>query len=178
MATYEVKGTTFESAFSNSEAALRLAQGLHDKIVSSTFAASLITQYTTKRVLSSKQWAWVHKFACDLANGDKIVEYKPTTLQLPFIEILGAVAENSKYVYRVRDVQIQLAIAGPNSKHRGSINVTDGQGYANGRWFGRIVKEEKLATFVPAKDCNEAVYNFVKIFGEDPITCVATYATR
>jgi len=104
------------------------------------FANSLLTS-ASGRGLTEKQRYWVTKLAAR-ATGQ---ETAPPKVELNFdgvVALFRTAAQHLKFP-KVR-LQLEdgrpvcLAVAGPNSRKPGTVNVTDGGPYQNNVWYGRV----------------------------------------
>jgi len=165
MATYTVKGESFESKLSTVEALGVLAK------IKSDFAASLLDQSQRKRGLSSKQLAWVHKLAHDFTNRqDKTADLGGS------FEKISALFMAAKEHLKFPKVRLQtstgrnivLKLAGNRSRYTGDIHVCDeDEGY-----YGRIqAKDGSLVT----RNTPEDVVQILRIFAEAPAETAAAY---
>jgi len=175
---YKVKGKTFTSPHTNAEAIGVLGKLVKDEQATGEFPASLVKQFARKKDLSEKQWPFVHLLVWKVENGATgETALSNVVLATPFIEIVAQVAETAAKVYAPECGPIQMGIAGGKATFPGSINVTDGQGFKEGAWFGRIVKVNKTeAIFQPGRDCTAGVHSFVQMFGDDPVCVSLSYA--
>jgi hypothetical protein len=157
----------FTSPYTDLEAMEKLAD------LKGNFPLSLYKSFheghpTYGRGLSSKQWQWVHKMACDaetkpIAPVDHIGVDASKLVEM-FTEA-GSKVKWPKLSFVMADGRkIQLSRAGANAKVPGSINVTDGGRYGENTWYGRIVGPEFRASF----KADEAVREFIQKLAADP----------
>lgn len=67
---------------------------------------------------------------------------------------------------------VTLRKAGLRSKYPGTINVTNGQSYSEGLWYGRIHKDGR---FEKSLACTPAILSFLQKFAADPARVAADY---
>lgn len=67
---------------------------------------------------------------------------------------------------------IVLALAGARSRHAGEVQVTDGGGFGEGRYFGRI---DRAGSLTAARDMTEAVRDAIGRLAADPVGEAARY---
>jgi hypothetical protein len=153
---YTVKGQTFESTLTNEEAVEIISK------LTSTFAFSLVNQYRRKKVLSPKQWPWVHKLATD-ATAPKAE--KPS-VQIDCSEIVSLfdfASEQGMKRPRIAFPEAKFSVAGPHSRNPGTIHVA--QGSYPGKYFGYITREGKM---VPGRNFAELDLAFLEAFSKSP----------
>ena len=111
------------------------------------FGESLKKQFRTKKDLSLNQWPWVVK----LIQRAVVV---PDATPAPAAQVgdfKGVIALFTKAQQHLKHPKIhlllpdhshiQLSIAGAKSKYPGHINITDGGGFYDGEWYGRIAPD-------------------------------------
>src|SRR4051812_42403719 len=68
-------------------------------------------------------------------------------------------------------IKLKFTLAGPNSKYPGSINITDGQGYGNGVFYGRIVKvPHSPIPRIQYRDVGPEIMRTIEKIYADPVT--------
>src|SRR5688572_11687435 len=107
------------------------------------FANSLIKQYDQRGKLSEKQWPWVHKLNEKAEKGAPV----PQQVQLG-ASMAGLIAlfDNAKKHLKKPAINlstpdgfpVKVYIAGSKSKTPGFVQVTDGGGFGEGIWYGRV----------------------------------------
>ena len=111
--------------------------------VNGDFPSSLLSQFDRRGNLSDKQWYWVDKLVKDalapqpepenLGSFDGVIDlFKQAQQHLRFPKIWLAFDDG---------FPIRLNVAGPASKYQGSVQITDGGGYHEGEWYGRVSPE-------------------------------------
>lgn len=76
----------------------------------------------------------------------------------------------------VNDNPLKFHLAGPNSKYKGSIMITDGGPYGSNKWYGVVTPEGE---WTPSKqvtdDLRTIITRVLKSFSEDPANAAMTY---
>lgn len=130
-----------------------LEQAVENGVASGEFPNSLISQFKARGTLSEKQWHWVVK----LANPEP-QEQATVGSMAGVIELFNVAREHLKYpkiwLQFGANYPLRLNVAGPGSKYRGSIQMTDGLGYHEGTYYGRISPEGEV-TFSRSLDRDE-----------------------
>lgn len=142
------------------------------------FAASLISQHTTRGGLSDKQWYWVNKLAAPVAP-------TPAATQVGNVAAIVTLLENAKkhlqrpaILVRANEQDLRLNIAGSTAKVPGSINVCSVAKDATGRnsWFGRVTREGE---FQPSlrydAETQTAIAAALVAMANDPAKAAAEY---
>jgi len=169
----------------NDERILKLQKALPTLSASNVeFAGSLILQHNDRGKLSDKQWFWVEKLAADAGKPQP----EPKSVEgnfKPLWDMLTAASASLKYP-KIRMTTeggspIRLSLAGPRSKYRGDVMVSDGGPFGSNVWYGRINPEG--AWFIPFKSrCGhhefEAVANALREMVESPADVAAAYGQR
>jgi len=121
------------------------------------FVKSLVMHFHS-RGLTDKQWYWVTRLgeqarsiAKDISSGTYASPesvsspVRPTIALAPFAGVINLFKEVSKSLKNPRIVlrftngePLHLKLSGSQSKHPGTVNVTDGRPYANNTWYGRV----------------------------------------
>jgi hypothetical protein len=73
------------------------------------------------------------------------------------------------------DTKVRFAMAGPGSKYRNQIIVTDGLPYGQNKFFGTITEE---GLFTPSRACDDAVRKLIVDLATDPTTTAAVHGVR
>jgi hypothetical protein len=113
-----------------------------------SFARDLVAQQKKKGYLSEKQWEWVERFA-DAVECAGVPDFTKEFAQVGdmhgVMALFHKTKENLKWpkiVLQTKGGQkVALGLAGPQSKHHGSVVVTDGVGYPFNKFFGVISPE-------------------------------------
>lgn len=110
------------------------------------FAKSLLESFDRYGHLTDKQMYWVEKL-----NNRAIGVEKPPVMKTenvgsfqPVMDLFNKAKQHLKYPKIKLDTgsqEVQLSVAGPNSKAPGTVNVTDGQPFGMNKWFGRVTPE-------------------------------------
>ncbi len=168
---FTVKGQTFESSLTNENAVAICAAS------TSKFGQDLARQYRQRHHLTEPQWAWAHKIAND--------QLKPATPTVTLgdvkgiLDLFNTAGSRLKYpkihLQTVGGQEICLSVAGPNSKQPGTVNVTNGGGFREGTWFGRIMLDGE---FKPSRDCTDAITEYLVAFAQDPARIAAEDGRR
>jgi hypothetical protein len=157
----------------------------------SSFGLSLVNQ-AGLRGLSPRQWPWVHKLALDelpascrpgyVAAPAREASPAPVaaTLDLASIRTMlqHAQAKGIKFpriAYRLDQGKLQIAMAGARSKAPGSITVTDGGGFDNGQFYGRVALD---GAWQPSRSCPAWVLDALRGLAADPAGFSAAYGQR
>jgi hypothetical protein len=149
-----------------------------------TFAGSLLLQLNNKGQLNDKQMYWLGILAERVERAQSGVP--DFTAQIDVGNFGGVVALFKKagqsLKYPKMNLQlpggqrIMLAMAGSGSKYPGHINVTDGGGYNNNIWFGRISPDGK---WMPSKSVDQAkllaLITLLTALAKDPIKTAKAY---
>jgi len=106
---------------------------------SQEFARSLL-EHAKDRGLSEKQMFWVRKLVADAS--------KPKAASVSLGDFSGVIAlfkgaserlKHPKVRLQLADGRpIALAVAGPNARLPGTVNVTDGKPFGSAIWYGRV----------------------------------------
>lgn len=157
MTTYSVtmhKGTPKQTVvkFESDLTTDQVVDGL--KNVDGGFAQSL----RQSRNWSFSQESWAHWLVLEAAR--KAGQPKQETQATGFKAILALFATASaslqypRITFKTSAGTVRLQRAGQNSRYAGELQVTDGQGYGIGRYYGRI---DKAGNFHPGRDFSGAV---------------------
>jgi hypothetical protein len=154
---FTVKGQTFESPYTGSEAIEIVAK------LGNSFGNSLVNQYNRRGKLSEKQWPWVHKLAVD-ANTEKPAAREGIAGFSNIIAFFAVACENGMKRPKIEFPRAKLSLAGPRSRVAGSIHVA--QGAYPGTYFGYI---DATGTFFPGRGYDEDILNFLRTLEKDPV---------
>jgi hypothetical protein len=92
--------------------------------------------------------------------------FAKAALHLRFPKIRLQLADGSPLV---------LSMAGPNSKHKGTINVTDGGAFPGNKWYGRVdSKGVWTKSHAPSPEASE-VEAMLGMLATDPVDTAAEY---
>lgn len=140
------------------------------------FPLSLLAQYNRRGYLSDKQWPWVERLAQpapaqpteDLGSFAGVIElFSKAREHLKFPKIWLRFGDN---------YPLRLNVAGPASKYAGCIQLTDGGGYHEGTWYGRVSPEGQ-ATFSRKVDdeVRDQIVAVLRRLAEEPAKVAAEY---
>ena len=146
------------------------------------FALSLLQQ-GARRDLTPKQMVWVAKLV-ERASAPQAPQAAPVGDIAPILALIERARSRLKWpaiLLGTAEVTLRLSIAGPGSRHPGTINVTDTvRDEATGRraWFGRITQAGFEAS--PTLDAahKDAVTAMLVAFAADPVAEAAAYGHR
>lgn len=157
MTTYSVtmqRGTPKETTvtFESDLTEVEVAKGL--KQVPGDFARNLRnTLHWTK-----SQEAWAHWMVIEAARKASKPETEQAGTGFKAIPALFATASASlqypRITFKTSAGTVRIQRAGQQSRYCGELQVTDGQGYQGGRYYGRI---DKAGNFHPGRDFSGAV---------------------
>lgn len=157
--SFVVKGQEFFSPFSDKEAIEKAST------LASSFAKDLVSQAKNgRRPLSGNQIAWLHKLVVDSLKPKTVV-----TLNVSGITSLFATAKQHLKYPKIRLVcgqdDVVFKLAGPNSKHAGCVQITNGVRYGEqgSKFFGQIDQKGNFDV-----RCSDQIRDFVVAFSEDP----------
>jgi hypothetical protein len=157
--SFVVKGQEFFSPFSDAEAIEKAST------LASNFAKDLVSQARNgRRPLSSNQIAWLHKLVVDSLKPKTVV-----TLNVSGIISLFATAKQHLKYPKIRltcgQDDVVFKLAGPNSKHAGCIQITNGVRYGerDAKYFGQIDPKGNFDV-----RCSDQIRDFIVAFSEDP----------
>jgi hypothetical protein len=136
------------------------------------FARDLLDSYRRRGDLSDKQWDWVIKLT------QRATEPLPPAVVESVGDFTGVISlfrkakqhlKFPKITLRVGHQPLQLSLAGERSKYEGQVQVTDGRGYGNNVWFGRVDHDGNWtqSRSVTAQEV-DAVGQFLRAFSQDP----------
>ncbi len=160
-----------------SELVADLESLLKEELVSTNdreFAESLVNQFNKRNALSDKQVYWVGVLIQRSVEGDE-PKSEPEKVDLgsfgPMIGLFNKAKQHLKYpkiyLQTMFGNPVALSVAGPNAKHPGSINVTDGGPYGDNEWYGRVLTTGEYE--VPKNKADlEQIANLLQVFAADP----------
>lgn len=142
------------------------------------FAESLIYQYETKKKLSDKQWFWVGKLL-DGASTAGVPDFTESKVSVGSMQGLIDLFKTANKKLKFPAIMLQtptgqpvkLALAGPNSKTPGYVQVSDGGPWGQNTWFGRVSPTgewEKSNTSKSNEDVARVVENLLRAMSADP----------
>jgi len=108
------------------------------------FVDSLLKQFATKGMLSTKQWAWVRKMIERAVMGSDAdeEEYSEGGRFSKLIDMFKKANQHLKYpkikLKTVGGLPVCLSLAGKLSKKPGTISITDGKQWPENLWYGYI----------------------------------------
>lgn len=116
------------------------------------FASSLISAHGRYGSLTAKQAPWVAKLIAR-AKGDAKPQAVTVGDLAPILALFSRVSGRLKRPAIVLSTPetgaLKVTVAGPRSKHPGSLSVAGLGSFDNRAWFGRIAID---GTFIPARD--------------------------
>lgn len=127
------------------------------------------------RGLSRTQWAWVHKLAID---ADKP---RPASVSADLSGVIDLFDKAAKVLKRPRidlDVDgtpLTLSRCGAKSQYTGAVNVTNGGGFDNGTWYGRIERDGHLT---PGRQLTDAIREALTKLAVDPAGIAAKHGHK
>ena len=155
---------TFDSPFTDAEALEKL------KNVPGRFASDLLN----RRHLSGPQMAWVHKLVVDAGKPTVAVDADFSGV-IALFDKANAHLKYPKIALDVDGVEVKLQRCGERSSHPGCVNVTDGGGYGNSRWYGRIERDGSLTS---GRALTDEVRALLINLAKDPAHIAAEYGKR
>jgi len=184
--TITLKGQTFTTHLTNSEALLQLNTAVEDGTITGSFAWSLLRQYRERGRLSERQWPWVQKLVHDyVTHPHASREPAPVVAEDwdELIAVFDTASAHKKYpklTFEFEDGRVVvLRKAGPRSKYAGSINVTDDGKYPDNLWYGRINPDGTFtARRVRTGGGDEEVLEFLRRFAKNPAEMAIEYGKR
>lgn len=93
----------------------------------------------------------------------------------PVVRLLDRAASKLKWPklrLKVDGQNVQLGRAGDRSRHPGAVNVTDGRGFENSTWFGRINRD---GTFTASRKTSPEVIALLTELARDPEAVATAY---
>jgi hypothetical protein len=148
------------------------------------FARDLVSQHTKKGYLSEKQWEWVERFL-DAVECVGVPDFTKEFMQVG--DMHGVMAlftkakehlKHPKIVLQTKGGQkVALALAGPQSKHHGSVVVTDGAGYPFNKFFD-VVSPEGLwgpSKSLQAQDIKDDLTHILSQLAKCPAAVASHY---
>ena len=161
---------------------LQILEGLKIAAPKNSFAASLLSGHNKYGSFSPKQFPYAHKMALEALGMAVKVESKSVDIDAAKIVALFVSAQANKIKFpkiklnTENGEKLKFSLAGPNSKYRGQIMVTDGLPFGQNKWYGRI--ENNL--FYPSRQFqdNNDVISMIKSFAENPAGVAKAYGIR
>jgi len=172
-----------ESPYSDREALARLtayvtpqpvagsARPNAHRLARSEFACDLVRK-GNRYGLSEKQAAWVHILVVEAKTRQQERAQESAQELVAFSQIRAMMDEaaeslqNPKINLRTASgARVKLHRAGRASRVPGTIYVTDGRGFDNNTYYGKIALDGR---FTRARDCNEDVMALLTNFDRDP----------
>lgn len=169
--TFQTRREKFESTLTNAEA-LAACRPVNDQ-----FIASLIKQHDDalkgrRNPLSDNQWAYVHQKALTLAAPMPVADLGSIKGIVDLFDKVRQHVQRPKIRLSLLGTPLALQLAGSQSKHPGTINVTDGGRFGNNVWYGRIDLEGKMET---SRNCTEKVLKILRLFAKFPAELAALH---
>lgn len=126
--------------------------------------------------LSADQIVWAHILAIEaLGANNKVEKIADDDSVANILRLFLTAKQHLKYpkIRLVSDgLPITLSMTGDNSRYPGCVNVTDGDGFENNTWYGRI---EQDGTFTKSRSCPLEVIGILKRFARNPAEVAAEY---
>lgn len=161
-------------------------QSLLESGAQGNFVNSLVNQYAERGRLSDKQWYWVNRLTNEATNpapqatidvGDfsgvvALFAKAGETLKYPKINL--GFGGPSGFANRLR-----LSVAGPRSKYRGQIQLTDGGSYGENTYYGRVSTDGQLTLSRSTQNdepVRDALIAQLRRLAEKPEEIAAEYA--
>lgn len=144
-------------------------------IATGEFPTSLVAQFERKGSLSDKQWYWVERLAQprpapteDLGSFVGVIElFERAKRNLKFPKIWLSFNGGRP---------LRLSLAGERSKHTGSVQITDGGGYHDGIWYGRVAPDGSATFSRSVEDTDRnALINVLRHLAEHPAEVASQY---
>lgn len=169
------KGDTINSDLTDQEAAdLINAQGPK----ASVFAKDLAYAVSRGR-LSHKQRPWLHKLAQEIAQPKPapapVAHVTSAATIVAMLTLAGSKLKRPRITLDMDGREMRLQIAGPNSRYRGDVMVTDGGPYGNNVWYGRI---SPLGDFLPGRGFESWVVETLDAFSKNPAQFASLYGRK
>jgi hypothetical protein len=146
-----------------------------------TFATSLLEQLGRRGKLSDKQWDWVEKLAQKALNPPPPLSTMDAGSFTGVIDLFQQAKKHLNYpkitLALPNGQPIQLSMAGHQSKHPGSINITDGKPFGQNTWYGRV---DVHGTWTLSPKCTDEIlidqlYDLLVALQENPAGIAAKY---
>ena len=166
-----------ESPYTNSEVVAKLHDYCFDMAIGAPlnrngFAVSLANTSVRCGGLSPKQIAWAHVIVIEHESRQQQRTQQPAQEAVSLEQIRAMMDEaaeslqNPKINLRTASgARVKLHRAGRASRVPGTIYVTDGRGFNNNTYYGKIALDGR---FTPARGCNEEVTALLVNFDRDP----------
>jgi hypothetical protein len=153
------------------------------------FPLSLVQEFAIRGGWTVNQRAWAHKLANEIASqpnqssqpnhpSQSPAEPSSSPSMLPIVRMFHNAAARVKHpriTFDFEDQPIVLHRAGIRSRTPGHIQVTDGRGFCDGKYYGRIDLD---GIFHPSAVCTPDVEKFLAAFASDPSDVAATYGRQ
>lgn len=143
------------------------------------FAYSLLGQLKSRKMLSDKQWQWVVTLSERATNPAEktLVAVGNFKKVITLFEKANENLRRPKIRLRLPDGQpIVLSMTGQGSKHKGTVQVTDGGRFGSNLWYGRV---SIGGTWEPGyridKELAEVVQDFLSRFAKNPAKIAAAH---
>ena len=156
----------------------------HYKVLSpkdQEFALDLARRVINGRGLSDKQAFWIRKLTQRI-HERMIAPQERKTVDLGGMEGINAMfakraSSRAAIVLDDGEQAIRLQVAGPTSRHPGTINVTTQGSFENRTWFGRILENGTFEQS-PRQEAPESVITLLRRFSADPVTVATEHGRR
>jgi len=146
---------------------------------SKEFAQSLIDNIHRYGRLSDKQEYWVAQLIARADNPPVVLKPVDVGSFKGVFDLFAVARKNLKYpkvTMAIESQPVQLSLAGPNSKYKNKVMVTDGMPYGHNRWFGTVDSDGR---WEPSKSVTvedmELVGLLLVQLSEDPAKTASEY---
>lgn len=136
-----------------------------------TFAQSLASSFSRFGKLSPKQEIWAMRLATE--------QPKPATTASVDFAAIGSMFSRAgnrlkypKVRLSINGQNVRLSRAGANSKNPGAIYVTDGEAFADNKYFGKITPD---GIFTSGRHFTQDILNLLREFEANPLETAAKY---
>lgn len=146
------------------------------------FALNLLAAKAKYGKLTEKQEYWVEVLAARAAGVDDKPEQKTENVGdfTPVMDLFAKAKEHLKYPkikLQAGEQEVQLAVAGPNAKKPGTVNVTDGKPFGQNVWFGRVTPDGVWEQNARVEEENlKPVRRLLQALAQDPAGTAKKYA--
>jgi len=166
---------TFETPFTDDEAIAVLRTSTINEPTMS-FAGSLVDKFGSRRGLSHKQNAWMHKLAVDASTPRdsstdrrldrlrELMDRAKKTLEYPKINLTTPDGK-----------RVRLSRAGEQSREPGVVHITDGRPFGENTYYGKLYTD---GVFMPTRAATAEVIEFLEAFDADPEAVATAYGRR
>ena len=141
----------------------------HDQFKDDSFALSMWEAAEFDMLTPAKAY-WLHRLATPRPARESVV-IDTTKIEAAFA-MANKKLRHPRFIIREGDTPVKIAMAGNNSRYRGSITVASPE-FGEG-WYGSI-REGK---FYPAKTCPPAIVQLVQKFADDPARIASAYGRK